>query len=71
MKLGYLVTVTHPDISAIYVMRKRKVKNFIKINEKTWDFHKINPREFIVKDAYLKDRELSELIQEQLPEDVL
>jgi len=68
---GYLITVGHPDMDGVYIMRARKFKNFVKINKKTWEKYGLDPDKFLATKAWLKDKEIDKIITTHLPEDFL
>ena len=68
---GYFVSIAHKNLSDIFVIRKRKLQHFITINKNTWAKYKIDPKDFIIKDVWMKDLLVEEALNEAFPEDFL
>jgi len=68
---GYFVSVSHREIESTFVIRKRKLERFFRLNQHVWDKHKLKRKDFIVKDVWLKDTLVDEVIVEAFPEDFL
>ena len=71
MKEGYMIVISHPDLSEVFVMRKIKLDSFIERNTKLWKKYNIDYKKFQIQDAWLKDQELQDLLSKEFPEDLL
>jgi hypothetical protein len=68
---GYFVAISHKNLKDTFVIRKQKLEHFFKVNERVWEKYKIKTKDFIVKDVWMKDKLVDEVIVDAFPEDFL
>jgi len=69
-EFGYFV-VLRSDVFKSMLVRRTRVKHFIKVNKKLWKKYNFNPKDFTQEEVYIKETQILEALKEYIPEDFL